>query len=280
MPLETELVKAVDGIELFVRRYRSHQHDPSRVLYWVHGVGEHGGRHEHVAELLNQQGWTMIVADLRGHGRSGGVRTHVTSFDQYVDDLNQVWVQLDLMSHPPTLFGHSMGGLVAVRAIQMQAVDPAALVLSSPLLGLKLRVNPVKELLGRILVRILPTTRFSNGIDAKNMTRDSEFSALRRSDPLIHKTVTAGWFFAMQAALVAARRDAPQVSLPVFAIQGTNDQTTDPGALEHWWQRITTVEKHLLVLPDHVHELLFESDWQQTTIRVLEWLEQHRPRFQ
>ena len=123
----------------------------------------------------------------------------------------------------PTLLGHSMGGLVAVRAVQTRRVEPSVLALSSPLLGLKLRVNPLKSILGKILVRFLPTARFSNGIDPANMTRDSEFASIRRSDPLINKTVTAGWFFAMQAALVAARSDAPNVSLPVFAIQGAND---------------------------------------------------------
>ena len=273
MRLETRVVAAADSLELFVRSYLPDQSDPSRVLYWVHGLGEHGGRHEHVAKALTDQGWTMIVGDLRGHGRSGGTATHVMTFDQYLDDIELIWRQLGLKDSAPTLLGHSMGGLVAVRAVQSGRIVPASLVLSSPLLGLKLQVNPVTKLIGRALVRFFPTIRFSKGIDPANMTSDSEFAAARRGDSLINKTVTASWFFAMQGAMEAARRDAFKVSLPVLALQGANDQTTDPDALVDWWEQIPSKRKLLLLLPDHVHELFFEPDWLQTTRQMLDWLD-------
>ena len=53
----------------------------SRTLVWIHGLGEHGGRYLHLPEFLNERGWRIILIDLRGHGRSTGVRTHVRSFD-------------------------------------------------------------------------------------------------------------------------------------------------------------------------------------------------------
>ena len=277
MRLESQIVKTRDGVELFVRSYWPDQPDPGRVLYWVHGLGEHGGRHVHVAELLAENGWRMIVADLRGHGRSGGVPTYVKSFDDYANDIGLVWEHLGLNDAPPVLLGHSMGGLVAVRTVQLGCIQPSALVLSSPLLGLKIRVNPFKELLGRMLVRFHPTVRFSNGIDPANMTRDSEFAAMRRGDTLINKTVTAGWFVAMQSALQAAKQDASKVSLPVLALQGENDRTTDPAALAEWWDQIRSTEKELIVYPNHVHELFFEPDWRTTTLQMLNWLE-HRNR--
>ena len=279
MRLESQIVKTRDGVELFVRSYWPDQPDPGRVLYWVHGLGEHGGRHVHVAELLAENGWRMIVADLRGHGRSGGVPTYVKSFDDYANDIGLVWEHLGLNDAPPVLLGHSMGGLVAVRTVQLGCIQPSALVLSSPLLGLKIRVNPFKELLGRMLVRFHPTVRFSNGIDPANMTRDSEFAAMRRGDTLINKTVTAGWFVAMQSALQAAKQDASKVSLPVLALQGENDRTTDPAALAEWWDQIRSTEKELIVYPNHVHELFFEPDWRTTTLQMLNWLEQRNRSF-
>ena len=278
MRLESQIVKARDGVELFVRSYRPDQPDPGRVLYWVHGLGEHGGRHAHVAGVLAENGWRMIVADLRGHGRSGGVPTYVKSFNDYADDIATIWEQLGLNDAPPVLLGHSMGGLVAVRTVQTGSVKPSALVLSSPLLGLKLRVNPVTVMLGRILVNFYPTVRFSNGIDPANMTRDSEFASLRRGDALINKTVTAGWFVAMQSALKAAKLDASKVSLPVLALQGGDDRTTDPVALSDWWDRIQSTEKELVVFPNHVHELFFEPDWRETTLQMLNWLEERQDR--
>ncbi len=274
MRLDTQVIDAPDGVQLFVRTYVPEQLDLSRTLYWVHGVGEHGGRHAHVAEILTQRGWRMIIADLRGHGRSTGIPTHVSSFDQYTSDIKLIWDQMGLSSTSPVLLGHSMGGLVAVRAVQTGLIAPSSLVLSSPLLGIKIRLNPITVLLGRILVGFVPTARFSNGIDPANMTRDSEFALKRRKDTLINKTVTAGWFFAMQAALKSGQQDAAKVCLPVFALQGSLDRTTDPDAMADWWERITSIEKTLVVLDDHFHELFFEPDWQETTTRMLDWLEQ------
>ena len=110
------------------------------------------------------------------------------------------------------------------------------------------------------------------------MTRDSEFASLRRGDALINKTVTAGWFVAMQEALKTAKQDALKVTLPVLALQGDDDRTTDPVALADWWERIQSTEKELVVFPNHVHELFFEPDWRATTLQMLRWLDEQRDR--
>lgn len=277
MQLEMQTVTAPDGTELLVRSYSPESPTPIKTLFWVHGLGEHGGRHEHVAEFLTESGWRLIIPDLRGHGRSSGVRTHVSSFDQYCDDVALIWRHLELCDASTVLLGHSMGGLIAIRTVQESRIQPATLVISSPLLGLKLHVNPFTVLLGRMLIRLVPTARFSNGIDAGNMTHDEAFASLRRSDPLIDKTVTASWYFAMQAALYAAQQQATRISLPVLALQGSLDQTTDPDAMADWWQRIQSTEKTLTVLEDHFHELFFESDWKDTAWQMLEWLDKRNP---
>ena len=166
-----------------------------------------------------------------------------------------------------------MGGLVALRAVQTGRVLPSVLVLSSPLLGIKIRVSRLKRFLGRALVRILPKTRFRNGLDPRNMTSDPEFARQRREDPLIVRTVTASWFFAMEAAIVQAHRDASRIAIPVLALQGLSDLTTDGDVLANWLAKTSADVKELVALPNHVHELLHETDWRKTLDRILEWLE-------
>ena len=272
MRLDSQIIKTSDGIDLFVRCYSPDELVFQNTLYWVHGLGEHGGRHEHIAKALTQQGWRMIVADLRGHGKSRGKRTYVKSFDDFVSDISLIWQRLQLDRHPTVLFGHSMGGLVVIRTVQSQQIRPRALILSAPLLGLKLTVNPLTVLLGKLLVRFFPAARFSNGIDPANMTHDPEFASIRRADPLINKTVTAGWFFAMKDALKVANRDASRIQLPTLAFQGTLDQTTDADALSAWWQRIGSQDKTRIDLEGHFHELFFEPDWRSTADQMIEWL--------
>ena len=274
MRLDTQFIETVDGIKLFVRNYTPENSNAQRTIYWVHGVGEHGGRHVHIAEAITERGYRVVLADLRGHGRSTGIATHVSSFNEYVSDIRLIWKSLELDNTTTALLGHSMGGLVAVRAVQTGSVSPRLLTLSSPLLGLKVKVNPLTVMLGRLLVQFAPTTRFSNGIDSANMTRDFDFAELRRSDDLINKTVTAGWYFAMKAALKAAQKETAKVTLPVLALQGGLDETTDPQAMASWWERIASRDKTMYVLEDHLHELFFDADWRETIGRVLDWMDQ------
>lgn len=274
MQLETQVIKTPDGIELYLRRFSPVHVEPSKTICWIHGLGEHGGRYEHIAKVMTDRGWTLILPDLRGHGRSGGIRTHVKTFDQYVHDIGLIWTHFKLAEHPTVLLGHSMGGLVTVRCVQTGTIEPTALVLSSPLLGVKVPINPLVVMLGQLVLPIIPTMRFSNRIDLKNMTHDPEFVAQRRCDKFITRTVTASWFFAMNKALETAQAEAERVSLPVLALQGTSDKTTDPEAMAKWWERIRSTEKGMLVFEDHFHELFFEPDWRDTLELLLNWLDE------
>ena len=64
-----------------------------KTLVLVHGQGEHCGRYLHFPYFLTTEkssGVTDVCAfDLRGHGRSEGLRGHVERFDDYVDDLGE-----------------------------------------------------------------------------------------------------------------------------------------------------------------------------------------------
>lgn len=271
-------IEADGGVTLFVREFCPDE--PSfpagnspRTIVWVHGLGEHGGRYLHFAEDLVERGWKVILPDLRGHGRSTGTRTHIDSFDDYAADMVRVWNRFELGSGQTVLGSHSMGGLVALRAVQTNRIAPAALVLASPLLGVKVRVSRIKRFLGRALVRFFPKARFRNGLDPRNMTSDEEFARQRREDPLIVRSVTASWFFAMEAAIAQAHRDAIRIAVPVLALQGLSDLTTDGDVLANWLARTSSGVKELVALPDHVHELLHETDWRETLDRIIEWLE-------
>ncbi|MRS02912.1 alpha/beta fold hydrolase, partial [bacterium] len=78
----------------------------------VHGIGEHIGRYEHVARMFTDHGYAMIGADLVGHGKSGGQRGHVDSYDDFLDIID--WMLGEASARYPDLprflYGHSLGG--------------------------------------------------------------------------------------------------------------------------------------------------------------------------
>jgi len=145
MPRIESTISGADGTSLFVRRYAAD--DPAgRTLVIVHGACEHGGRYEHVAEFAVERGWNVVIADLRGHGLSEGAPVHVMSFDQYLADLDRVFAEFAPRPQQTALLGHSMGGLLAIRYVQMRPERARALVAASPLLGLAMPVPLWKRL--------------------------------------------------------------------------------------------------------------------------------------
>ena len=79
-------MKTSDGLTLHTRLWRA----PAPALgtaVLVHGLGEHIGRYEHVAEHLVAQGWDVRGFDHRGHGQSGGRRGDIAQPDSLLRDL-------------------------------------------------------------------------------------------------------------------------------------------------------------------------------------------------
>lgn len=277
MRLEMLQIPGFDGTPLSVRRARPDLGPPQRSLLWIHGLSEHGGRYDHVLEQWTRRGWQIVLPDHRGHGLSGGPRSDVASFDDYLRDLQIIWRENELPDQQAAIFGHSMGGLLAIRAVQTGLLRPATVALSSPLLGVRIPVPRWKTLLGAILVRCAPRTRFKTHISPQNMTRDAEFLQRRLSDPLIQRTVTARWFFAMQETLAAAHRDAAKFDRPVLALQGGQDQTVDPTAVGPWLAKTSSTDREFAISPLNVHELLNDAGWSAIADRIADWLEPRTP---
>lgn len=267
------VVRANDGTPLFVRRHVPPGRPVDRTLLIVHGACEHGGRYEHVIREAVSRGWQVVLGDLRGHGRSGGPRTHVRSFHQYIDDLETVRAHFALDPCRTALLGHSMGGLIACRYLQTFPERVSAAVLSSPLFGINVPVPRATVALGRVLVPVVPRCRFRSRVDPADTTRNEAVVEQRLGDPFIQRSVTAGWYFAMQDALARGHAEASRIRLPVLLLQAGRDRVVDPQAAEAWLNAVASADRTFRMFPEHFHELLNEPDWQQTMGEMLDWLE-------
>ena len=110
--------------------------DPSWVVLFAHGFGDHSGRWQRYGETLAEAGGAVFAPDHRGHGLSAGDRAVVEDFDvvaaEYLKLREESLFPGDL---PLILAGHSMGGLVVARAALSGDVNPAGLAISGARLG-------------------------------------------------------------------------------------------------------------------------------------------------
>ena len=107
---------AVDGDNVAIQDWPLDPRKALRgVIILVHGLGEHAGRYDHVANKLNSWGFAVRGFDQYGHGESAGPRGGLPTDNRLLVDLTDIVDSTRARMNPKTpliLLGHSMGGLV------------------------------------------------------------------------------------------------------------------------------------------------------------------------
>lgn len=275
MEHQTGSVRAARGAELFWQCWRL----PGRrgVLVLVHGLGEHSGRYQNVVDAVEGVPVSVWALDLRGFGRSTGQRGHVDSFWDYMEDLD-CFLEHILAEEgeiPLFLLGHSYGALIALHYALCRPGRLAGLVLSSPCLGLALRVPAWKHHAGMVLARLLPRFSFPNGIDPGLLSHDADVVERYRHDPLVTNRVTARLYAEMLAAMDRVARRAVQLRVPCLVLLAGDDALVSVSVARNVFVRLGTEDKEVHLYPGYYHELFNEVGKEEPLARLRGWLERH-----
>ena len=103
--------------DCIVQGYHFPCENPNHVVCLIHGIGEHAGRFSRVAEHFNEAGIAVVSMDLRGHGRSQGVRGACAPRKEVLKDIDALieYAQEFYPGVPIVMYGHSMGGNITLR---------------------------------------------------------------------------------------------------------------------------------------------------------------------
>jgi lysophospholipase len=193
------------------------------------GWFDHAGRWHEIGQRLRDAGFSAYLLDLRGHGRSGGRRGHLSRFSQLLGDLQAFRRVVRLRSDcPHVLLGLSFGGLVALRYLETQPSDPiAAAVVCSPWLGLASPPPRWKVLLARLLADLWPTVAIPAAIDPENLSRDPAVNRAYAEDAGVHHVMTPGAWREIQWAQRAVAADGYRIESPLLFLLGGEDRVAD-----------------------------------------------------
>jgi len=265
MSSTTSNTTATDGLGLLTRRW-SHPEPVARLLL-VHGLGEHSGRYEHVGEFFVDHGYEVFAFDLRGHGASGGDRLDLESFDEFVDDLAQVFgdIPKDL---PTIIYGHSMGGLIVAMHAAGSDPHPTLYVLSAPLLDADL--SAFLKLGSKLLSKLTPGFHLPSGIKGEQLSRDPAVGEKYFSDPLVETKATARFSAIVLAQLGIARAAIGDITVPTLVIHGAEDEIVPPHASAPL-AGVPGVERKLF--PGLRHEAHNEPEYKDVLAFVAGWID-------
>src|SRR5437899_9415222 len=205
---------APDGTQLVYDSYEATA--PRAAALILHGWADHAGRWRETGERLRDAGLAAYLLDLRGHGRSGGRRGHLSRFSQLLGDLQAFRRVVRLRTAgPQVVFGLSFGGLVALRYLETQPSDPiTAGVICCPWLGLAFR-PPLWKLVGaRLLADLWPTLPVRARIDPEHLSRDAAVNRAYAEGASVHGVMSPGAWRELQWAQRAVPADAYRIQSP------------------------------------------------------------------
>jgi alpha-beta hydrolase superfamily lysophospholipase len=298
------------ALNLYVRRAVG----PARAVVQVnHGLAEHGARYARFADFLGQRGFHVYAHDHRGHGGTKAPDAPIGRFaetaggEKIIADVAAVHnlIAAENPGLPVILFGHSMGGLIALNfLLRHSARVHAAAVWNA---------NFTAGLAGRAALAVLAWERFRLGSDVPSrllpkltfrawgkavpnhrtlfdwLSRDAAEVDKYIADPLCGWDASVSMWRDVFGFIFAGAEDANFATirreLPVLLVGGEKDPATDGGkAVTHLAGRMRRMGFSNLVsriYADTRHESLNEvnrdvvmtdfADWTETTLK-----ERHR----
>lgn len=278
-----ETFPTADGkLNLFSVHHHPLKWDSPRALVVMHGLGEHSGRYLHVAHYLQNTVGSVYCFDHRGHGRSSGLRGHIDRFDDYVDDAALAIRRLDEQlkkrfgSSEIHLLAHSMGGLVALRALFLYPDLPLySTTVTSPLLGVRVKIPAPKRIAAQVLSRVWGSLHMSNEVDPTLLSHDPEVGLVYVRDRLVHRKGTPRFYTELMAALSDTNLRESGLKVPLQMLVSLQDEIVDSDATLNFFRDLKFREKQLKTYPGFYHEAMNEVGKEQVFEDIRAWILSH-----
>lgn len=263
-----------------VRGYVWEAPEPRAVVLLQHGYGEYAQRFVNrysrlIPQLLNA-GVSVYAIDLWGHGRSPGRRA-TTDLGRAVDDHLAARRKLREQPAPVFAFGHSLGGLVTVASVARDQSGLRGVILSSPFL--KKEAPAWKRRLVSVLAAVGPTLPAPEApAELSGLSRIPEELELVENDPLIYRGRAPMLLAATALSLLEENpRRYPEWRAPTLLLHGSADTYTDPEGSRELFEAIASEDKTLHIVEGGRHELLNDTERDETLRVLLNWLRRRLP---
>jgi len=137
-PYSTNTFTAEDGETICYYKWPAVGTKKRGIIQIAHGIGEHAGRYNSIANRLCNEGFTIYANDHRAHGKTAAIKRLFGFYDgddyfgDAVADMHSL-TKLMRNEHPNSkfiLFGHSMGSLLSRKYVLHHGHGIDALILS------------------------------------------------------------------------------------------------------------------------------------------------------
>ena len=274
------------------------------VVLLAHGMAEHAGRYQRLGEALSTAGYALLAHDQRGHGRSAelgtlGLFARHNGWNSVVNDLALLSQHIgqQFPGTPVFLFGHSMGSYIAQAYLMHHGASlqgailsgsnfqPPALYRTACLIARfeAWRQGPLGH---SALIEWLSFGSFNKAFKPNRtafdwLSRDNDEVDKYAADPLCgFRCSNRLWIdLLMGLEQISQPRNLTQIdpNLPILVMGGECDPVSAGKRLKDLAGALRLAgNQHvqLQLYPQARHELLNETNRDEVTAAIIDWLEQ------
>jgi acylglycerol lipase len=265
--------KSFDGLILFSQTWLPDK-KPKAIINLIHGLGEHSSRYNGWSNRFTDEGYIIRSFDMRGHGRSEGIRGHSSDYRNLIMDLSDFVSRgkEEFPALPEFIYGHSLGGNLVLNYAIENLLSVRGLIITSP--WLELTHKPSSFIFGilSVLGRLMPSMLVNNGLDIKHISRDENEIEKYKNDSLVHEKISLGLGLQIIESGLRAASGIHKVNVPLLVLHGSDDEITScrttRNFVRHAGEKTTYIE-----FEGGYHELHNDIDNRIVFRSIIDWLE-------
>ncbi|MCA9002377.1 MAG: alpha/beta fold hydrolase [Planctomycetes bacterium] len=207
--------------------------EPRGAITVLHDAGDRGDRYKDLAMALATDGWAVALPDLRGHGRTEGVRGHSAGLREVNRDVHEIQDHLAyrLPDQPKVLVGQGLGANYAATFAAEHPGVVQALVLVAPLVKIPFTEPTKPGGLKGMFKKLTPESPGTTGYRGEHLSSDPAAQSAWDGDEGCHGAISL-------RAVEEAKRSAGflarlgDLGVPTLLLVGDADPFVTPAELE------------------------------------------------
>lgn len=268
-----------DGTRMFMAVYRPDDDRPRALMILLHGLGSHAGDFTEMGEYLAERGIAAFVPDQRGFGRYPGLKGHVMNFDEYIEDIQNIVMQVKdrYLNKITYLFGSSMGAINAIRYLIRYPRTVDGLLLQCPGVSHRTEIGIGLLTAARFLSILNVKRYFELNPEYSDTSRNPDTIERHKKDPLRFEKVTARFSSEVLSASKDAFHSASKILLPILVQQAGDDKAVDVEKNKEFFDNLASADKTWKLYDGLYHEIHEEPERESVLTDLYEWLNKRLP---
>jgi alpha-beta hydrolase superfamily lysophospholipase len=247
---------------------------PRAIVVGIHGHGDHSGGLRNIIQHLVPAGYAWYGFDLRGHGRSPGIRGHIQNWSDFQGDLQAFLRRVKQIEgeKPVFILGHSLGGLISIEYALRHPEGLSGIISTSPALGYS-RLPPFKALLFRALSYLNPNYSLESLPDYAKLTRDKNIVEILAADPLRHEQMSLKLWREFLNARNWVREHAAELQVPILMLYGLDDTITPAPVNRQFMDTLILADKEHREYGQTLHRPFDDINRAEVLAHISAWLD-------